>query len=148
MIAGPAMLVERPRQLLELGLVAAGLDHRVAQVGAVEAGDEERGVAELELVGDVAADGVGGRGRQRDAGRRAELLAGLAEPGVVGPEVVPPLADAVGLVDGQQAGLEPGHHGDEPRAAEPFGGDVDQVEAAGLDLEPSVRAARRGRACC
>ena len=68
-------------------------------------------------------------------GGRAELLAGLAEPGVVGPEVVPPLADAVGLVDGQQAGLEPGHHRDEPGAAEPLGGDVDEVVPARLDLE-------------
>ena len=81
-------------------------------------------------------------------GGRADLATGLADPGVVGPEVVAPLADAVGLVDRQQRRLDPGHRLDEPGAPEPLGGDVDQVVPAGLDLERAGPAARPGRACC
>ncbi len=109
-------------------------------------------VAEVELVGDVAADEVGGRGRQGDARGRADLPAGQADPGVVGPEVVAPLADAVRLVDRQQGRADPGHRLDEPGAPEPLGGDIDEVIPAGLDLrEPGAllggveRAVEQGR---
>ena len=51
---------------------------------------------------DVAPHRIGGGGGQGDGRRIAEHAAKVAEPGVVGPKVVPPLADAVGLVDGQQ----------------------------------------------
>ena len=147
-MAGPAVLVEGAGQLLELGLVAAGLDHGVAEVGPVEAGDEQLGVAEVELVGDVAADRVGGRGRQRDAGGRAELPPGQAEPGVVGAEVVPPLADAVGLVDGQQAGLGSGPSSPGSEGCGTARGRRRRGGTGRPRPRPSAPAARPGRACC
>ena len=71
----------------------------------------------------------------------------MADPGVVGAEVVAPLADAVGLVDRQQRRLDPRHHLDEPGAAEPLGGDVDQVVLARLDLvDPGALLGRVERA--
>ena len=95
-------LAQRLGQRGELVVVAPGLDDGVAQVGAVEPGDELGVVAEVELVGDVAADDVGRRGGEGDAGGRADLSTGQADPGVVGAEVVAPLADAVRLVDRQE----------------------------------------------
>ncbi len=67
---GAGVPVEHLGHRGELVGVAAGLDHGVGQVRAVEPGDKLRRVTEVELVGDVAADQVGGGGRQRDAGGR------------------------------------------------------------------------------
>ena len=73
-----AVLIKRPAQLLHLGLVAPALDHGIPQVGTVEPGDEELGIVQRELIGDVAADGIGSRGRK--ARCRAASRAG-GEPG-------------------------------------------------------------------
>ena len=142
--AGPArriddgragVLLEGPRQHGELVGFAAGLDDRVSEVRPVEAGDELRRVLKVELVGDVAADEVGGRGRQGDARGKPDRSPRVADPGVIRPEVVAPLADAVGLVDGEQGRLDPRHRLDEPMAPEPLGGDVDEVIPPRLDLD-------------
>ena len=100
----PGVAGEDLGQRGELVGIAAGVEGGVAQVGPVEAGDELGRVAEIELIGDIAADDVGRGCRQRDASGAAELAAGLADLRVVGPEVVPPLADAVGLIDRQKRG--------------------------------------------
>ena len=79
--------------------------HREVEVRAVEAADEHRRVLHPQPLDDLATDrGRGGRG-QRQQGRVAELVGEGAEAEVVGAEVVPPLADAVRLVDDQQRGL-------------------------------------------
>ena len=62
----------------ELVGVATGVEDGVAQVRAVEPGDELLGVAEVELGGDVAPDDVGGRRRQGDARRRRRSAAARA----------------------------------------------------------------------
>ena len=91
---------------------------------------------------------VGGRGRQGDRRRVAQHAAEVAQPGVVGAEIVPPLADAVGLVDRQQLHARRPHRLEEPPAAEPLGHDVDQPELAGRHpVEPVVLLGQR-RACC
>ena len=59
------------------------------------------------LLDDVAAHPIGGRGRQRDGSRVAQQAAEIAESGIVGAKIMPPLADAMGLVDRQQAGAAP-----------------------------------------
>ena len=54
---------------------------------------------------DVRPDARGGGGGQRQADRLREALAHLDQLAVFGAEVVAPLGDAVGLVDGQQIDL-------------------------------------------
>ena len=63
----------------------------------------EGGVVHRELLDDVVADRRGGRGGQGEDGGVAELVDRLPEAQVVGAEVVAPLADAVCLVDDEQA---------------------------------------------
>ena len=61
----------------------------------------------------------------------------VAEPTVVGPEVVPPVGDAVRLVDDQQAEPrgEPGQHVvTEVRVVEPLRADQQDVDLAGAQL--------------
>ena len=84
---------------------AAGLDGK-RQVRALEAGDEVERIAEAELDGDVGP--YIGRGRGGESRRRyAQVGAEPREPPVVGPEIVPPLADAVRLVHYQPGGPHP-----------------------------------------
>ena len=74
---------------------------------------------------------------------------------VVGPEVVPPLADAVGLVDRQQRDLPPLERSQKPLVAQPLGRDVQQLQPAGVQTrrEPAsvssairLESSRAGRA--
>ena len=100
---------------------------------------------------DVAPDLGRGRGAERGDPRRPEQAHRLAEPPVVGPEVVTPLRDAVSLVDRDQAEPAGGRaqRVDEPRAAKPLGRDVDQRVDPGADpvedLALLVGAGRRGQ---
>ena len=89
------------------------------------------------LLGDVGGDpGVGGGGRRqhRDAGR--QVVEQGADPAVVGPEVVPPVGDAVRLVDHEQpaGGGQPGQHlVAEAGVVEPLRADQEDVDLAGRD---------------
>ena len=87
---------------LELVQRLALVDHGVADVGAVEAGDVDRRVRQPEAPPHVVAGlGIGG-GRARDEGHAGEQRAQAAELYVLRAEVVTPLRDAVCLVDGEQ----------------------------------------------
>ena len=104
-------------------------------------------LVQRQLLDDVAADAVGGRGGQGDRGRVAQQLAEIAQPGVVGAKIVPPFADAMGLVDRQQLQPHRPHRLQKPRAAEPLRHDVDQAELARRHaVEPVVLLGRRQRA--
>ena len=99
--------------------------HAVGEVRTIEPADEHERLVQPELRDDVPAHPLGGgRGERvhRDAG---ELIAQPPELAVLGPEIVPPLADAVRLVDG-----------DEPHAA--FAQEAAQAIAALAD-EPLRR---------
>jgi hypothetical protein len=74
----------------------------VADVRAVEAGDKLFRIVQVQAADDLGAGaGVGGGGKG-DARHVRELLVQQAEFEVIGAEVVAPLADAVGFVDGEQ----------------------------------------------
>ncbi len=116
----------------DLPLQAGAREHAVDEVRPIERADELERVLEPELRGDVAAH-AGGRGRgvrvQADAGKVAAQPAELA---VLRPKVVPPLADAVRLVDGDELDVALREPGQEPVAAlahEAFGRDVEQAVA-------------------
>src|SRR5439155_27244095 len=80
---------------------------------------------------------VGGRGGAEDRYAARQPLEDAHDPPVVGPEVVPPVADAVGLVDHQQP--DPGGEGGQDLVAEAvvveaFGRDEQDVDRVGLQL--------------
>ena len=86
---------------------------RDTQVRAEERALEAVGLPHAELADDVARDRARRGGGERQHRDVAELALEPVEPAVGGPEVVPPVADAVRLVDHHQA-----HRavGDEPRS--------------------------------
>ena len=119
------------------------------EVGPGEAAEHLRRVgAEAEADEDLVADDRGGgRGAGEDA-RRAQLGEERADLQVVGPEVVAPLADAVGLVHGHERRRELRDERAEAGVGEPLGGDVGQLEGAGAQprepLAHLVGGERRG----
>ena len=129
-----------------LPLAARRLD-LVEQVGPREPGDEGPRLAEVQLLDDVAAHPVGGRGGQGQRGRVAQQAAEVAQPGVVGAEVVPPLADAMGLVDRQQLDPRRADRIAKTPAAEPLRRHVNQAELAGRHpIQPRILLRRGQRA--
>ena len=116
---------------LELLRRGALLGDGVADVGAVEAGDEDRRIGEVEPLSDVLARlVVGGRG-QRDERNAGEEPGKAPELHVLRPEVVSPLADAVRLVDGEQGDGHRVQQVEEAVEHQALGRDVEQVQLAG-----------------
>ena len=108
-------------------------DDLVVDIGAVEAGDVFGGVFQFEIVFDVGTGfGVGGGG-EGDAGDVGVAVGQEAELAVFGAEVVPPLAHAVGFVDGEQADFGVVEKAQEAFAYQTLGGNVEQFQVACLD---------------
>ena len=77
----------------------------------------------------VPGAGIGGGG-EGQAGHGGEALRQLAQLQVVGSEVVAPLRQAVGLIDGEQGQGQPGQQPQAIAAEQPLRGDVKQLERA------------------
>ena len=134
----PGILIHHPADLAKEPI---GTADPVDQVRPVKGADEIFRLNKTELPGDVAADLVSGGGRvgvHRDAGK--DLLE-RAEGPVLRTEVVPPLADAMRLVDrevGQvPVGSEEGQH---VFPQESLGGKVEEPKLSGPDSRPHLVA--------
>ena len=104
--------------------------HRQKQVRPVERAHEDARAAKEQALDDVGARRrVGGR-RHRDRLRAAERLRRLAQTHVFGAEVVAPLRDAVGFVDGEEIDRSLFQHRQRVLARQPFGRDVEQAQRA------------------
>ena len=74
-------------------------NHLVFEIWPIEAGQKDCWIAEFELLDDVLADALGGGGRERQHGNIGKPLRSyLLQTAVFRPEIMTPLADAVGLV--------------------------------------------------
>ena len=88
------------------------------------------GCAEPQLRGDIVLhDGRGGGG-EGDHGGGAQRGKILAEHAVVGAEIVAPLRDAMGFVDGDQRWLALGEHLGEAGDAQALGRDEEELQFA------------------
>ena len=128
---------EEGQQLLA-GIVA--LDDRIADVGPVEAGDEHPRRLKAEALDDVVAGERVGGGRQRHARDAGEELGDAGQFAIFGPEVVAPLAEAMGLVDGKERNVDAGQQLGEAGCRQPLGRHIEQVELAAR--EPAAHLGR------
>ena len=106
--------------------VAERLD-RERDVRPVEAGDDDGWSAHAEPLDDLGPNGRRCGGGEGNDGRVAEPLDDAAEPEVGRPEIVPPLADAVSLVDDEERGLDRDDIGDGLVAQEVLRGETTMV---------------------
>ena len=104
--------------------------HREEQVGPVERADEHPRLANEQFGDDLGAGRrVGGR-RHRDRLDAAERLDDLAQPQIFRPKIVPPLRDAMRLVDREKIDRGVSDHGDRLVAQKPLGRDIEQPQRA------------------
>jgi hypothetical protein len=118
------------------------LDDGVADVRPVEAADELVRVFELQPLDDVGAGQRVGGGGQRDARHARVALVQHGQRPVLGPEVVAPLAHAVGFVDREQAQgallVQVIEQAQKARRVQPLGRDIQQRDGAGLQAQLHV----------
>ena len=99
------------------------------EIGPVEARHMDRRLGEVQLGKDVVARaGVGGGGH-RKARHTGEQILQPPERAIVRPEIMAPLADAVGFVHGDQRDLHLGEALGQPRA-HAFRRDIEQIHLA------------------
>ena len=123
-----------PQHLQRLHLRIDTRNDAIRQVGTVERADEHRRVMQTQLLGDVRAHPRGCRcGIRVHAGLREAGLE-LGELAVFRPEVVTPVADAMGFIDGECAHLQPLDELQEARSQQALRRNEYQAIAAGRDL--------------
>ena len=126
--AAPSAVLQRVLDDLPQGLHLGA--HLVEEIGPVEAGLVDVGVEDAEVFLDVVLD-LGGRcGGQGDDGVLPDAADDVPKPAVFRPEIMAPLRNAMGLVNGEEA--EP----DRPKEVrvvgfvQGFRGHVEQLRAA------------------
>ena len=103
-------------------------DHAIREVRAVEAGDKNGGVAELEMPDNVHADPLGGGRGERGDGHIRQQSPQAFELAVFRAKIVPPFRDAVRLVN-REGGDVPGAEVLLPVVEhQPLGSGVEQAE--------------------
>ena len=120
----------------------------VGQVGAVEAGYEAPGLAEAELGQNVLPHPLGSGGGQGDNRSVGTRLAERLQPAVGGAELMAPLGDAVGFVDGDEADVEVGKKALELGQGGTFGGNVEDFDATVPHTLLDQRNLGRGKGSC
>jgi hypothetical protein len=112
------------------------------QVRAVEGGHHLGGVAQTEPGHDVVAGRGSGRRRQRHHRRVPQPLDHGAQPQVLRPEVVPPLGDAVRLVDDEQRDTGGAQRVDDLVVGQLLGGEEHVLGRAVAQLVPRTAGLR------
>ena len=103
------------------------------QVWAMEAGGEDVRVLHVECGEDVVAGARVGGGGECDAWDAGEDLGEALEVAVLGAEFMAPGADAVGFVDGDERQLAAAQAVERAGREQAFGGDVEQIQPAGIE---------------
>ena len=103
-------------------------------VRTIEAPDDHRRVPHAEHLGDVRANRGGGGCRQSQHNRAADRLHSSGQVQVLGPKIVPPLRDAVRLVDDEQRRPGPAQLLEHIGAGELLGSQEQELDLAVLGL--------------
>ena len=142
---GAAKVVQPPDERAQAVLLAVDDLDVVAQVRPDDARADDLGLP-AERGRDLPLRRRGRRRRHAEDRRPAERVESAADEEVVGPEVVAPHADAVHLVDHDEADVDPRDRVEEVPLAEPLGGDVEEPVAALGRRRAAARRPRPGRA--
>ena len=117
-------------QAQQLSVLVVGVADAVREVGPCKAAAQDVGLGEFQVAHDVLGHDLRRRGREGQHGNPRQPFAQLGDPQVGGAEVVAPLRDAVGLIDGQQRDVHAHDTQAEGLGGQPFGGDVEELYVA------------------
>ncbi len=106
------------------------LHQAIADVGPVEAGGVDKGIVQFQPVQHVAAGRLVGGGGERHHGHLGEPLLEPPERRIFRPKIVPPLRDAVSLIDGEQTERQLGQPVHELMLQQALGGNINQFDLA------------------
>ena len=98
------------------------------QIGSVERCLHMVSLGDAEGFADFLRHGRRCCGRERQNTRDAEFFRESGEAQILGSEIVSPLRNAMGLIDGKHANIRPLDLGDESLAHEALGGDIEEFE--------------------
>ncbi len=104
--------------------------HRQKQVRTVEGAHENARTSREQACDNVGAGGAVGGGRHRDRLHAAERIGDLAQPQIFGAKIMPPLRDAMGLVDRKKIDLGASEQLDHVVAHQALGRDIEQAQRA------------------
>ena len=102
----------------------------IADIGPVEAGDDQAVLGNAELDEDVGAGALVGGGGQRQPRHVAKLVEQRQQQAIVGPEIMAPFGDAMRLVDREQRDVGLPAAAPEAVGRRAFRRDIEQVELA------------------
>ncbi len=125
--AGAGLLGE---DVADLALEAVARLHRVADIGAVEARDDQAVGRNAELGEDVLAGVPVGGGGERQARYSGEGVEQRAQQAIVGPEVMTPFGYAMRFVDGEERNPRSLQQAAETLATRAFRRHVEQIQFA------------------
>ena len=124
------------QERLQLGARTLLLPHQVGDVGPIEAGQEHPVVLQAQALADVFAGAAIGGGGEGQAGNGWEPLGQHGQLQVLGPEIVAPLGDAMGLINGEQGNRQLGQAIEAVARQQPLRREIDQVEIPGAQGFP------------
>ena len=141
-----------PREDVEqLAVQVAAPQHAVDEVRPIERSDQHQRLLQPQLGDDVAPHALGRRRGERVERDAREIVAQPSELPVLRPEIVAPLADAVRLVDRDEAHVRLLQQPPQRLAAfadQPLGRHVQQAAAVRRARSRAPRRARAAAACC
>ena len=117
-------------QAQQLPVLVVGVADAVRKVGTCEAAPQDMRFGEPQVAHDVFGHEFRGRSRERQHRDTGQLLAQLGDAQVRRAEVVAPLRDAVGFVDGHERYVHAHDAQAEGFRREPLGGDVKELDVA------------------
>jgi hypothetical protein len=132
-IHNPRFALVPGEYLKQLTTQVAAPQDPIGEIRPIERPDQHERIPQPQLGDDVAADALGGRGGERVERRGRKIVAQTSQPPILRSEVVPPLADAVRLVDGDEPEADLLQDSPERFAAvadQPLGRHVQQPAAA------------------
>jgi hypothetical protein len=112
--------------------------HGEVEIRPVKAADQYQRVTHPQIGDNRRLHTLGGCRSRRQQGRIAEHFSDFAQAQIIRPEVMPPLADTVGLIDDEPGDLrtfEGIHKGAGPK---PLRRDIDQFESSGPKLTQQI----------